>query len=413
MKLPWMKFFPNDWKADDRLRICSIGARGLWLELISMAHEAEPYGYVLINSVAPTNAQIARIVGEETETISELLSELKAAGVFSLSETGVMYCRRMVREAAKSEKNSANGKKGGRPRSLKNNDNKEVAFKNESEIKANEKPNIKPNESENLSETKALEARSQRLDYSVPNGTGDAGSPPILDVGQKAWNFGYELLASYEIPKSTAGKLLGKWLKIAGSVERLLEVLQEAAKEKRGEIVPYVEAFFAEKKKPTVQGLGRNLQSMEGGPFSNENGEFHVSGWAQTLGIDAVAEQMLKAKSAGWDRAKTMAHLNSLAAGKTRDNYQKPKETLEKTPPAEDPNWVAVQSQILKDDPKARAWLAPPYLKSVFVNGKLVRIRISTKLGIDQIKQNYQERILELFKVQKPGIENVEVEVGL
>lgn len=233
----------------------------------------------------------------------------------------------------------------------------------------------------------------------------DASDDPVKILFDR----GRELLASYKIPNRKAGELIGKWRKSGD--QRLLEVLQMAETQRRADIVAFITGCLAEKKKPTVQGLGRNLQSMEGGPFSNENGEFHVSGWAQTLGIDAVAEQMLKAKSAGWDRAKTMAHLNSLAAGKTRENFAsnvgKTKETTAMTPPAEDPNWSAVKTKLCTEYPKAKSFL--PMIRSVDVNGTSVKVRASNRFAVGHIEENYATKLLELFKIQKPGIEKIEV----
>ena len=250
--------------------------------------------------------------------------------------------------------------------------------------------------------TRSIREEKRREDNSVPNGTdADASIDPVKILFDR----GRELLASYGIRDRKAGDLIGKWRKSGD--ERLLEVLKLAETQRRADIVAFVTGCLADKKKPTVQGLGRNLQSMEGGPFSNENGEFHVSGWAQTLGIDAVAEQMLKAKSAGWDRVKVIAHLDSLAAGKTRDNYQKPKETAVIISLVEDPHWIAVRDKHIDENPAAKSWLGVA-VRSVYVNEKTVKIRMTSRTGVEQV-QGYVSRLTELFKMQKPGIEIVEV----
>ena len=38
----WSKFWWGDWQNDKALRLCSIGARGLWMEMLCIAHEGEP-----------------------------------------------------------------------------------------------------------------------------------------------------------------------------------------------------------------------------------------------------------------------------------------------------------------------------------------------------------------------------------
>lgn len=64
------------------LRSCSIAARGLWIEMVSIMKDCEPYGYLLVNG-APMNVhQLARLVGENSDQVNELLTELWRAGVF-------------------------------------------------------------------------------------------------------------------------------------------------------------------------------------------------------------------------------------------------------------------------------------------------------------------------------------------
>ena len=42
---PWLKFYPRDWRGDQALRLVSLHARGLWIELLCVMHEATPYGH--------------------------------------------------------------------------------------------------------------------------------------------------------------------------------------------------------------------------------------------------------------------------------------------------------------------------------------------------------------------------------
>ena len=55
---PWLKFYPQDWIGDPKLRACSLAARGLWLEMMALAHEAVPYGHVLVNDTPPDAATL-------------------------------------------------------------------------------------------------------------------------------------------------------------------------------------------------------------------------------------------------------------------------------------------------------------------------------------------------------------------
>jgi hypothetical protein len=112
---PWMKWYPADWR-DPRLRMCSLAARGLWIDLLSYMHEAEPYGHLVVADVSPSPEQIAQLVGIAAPVVRKALVELEAAGVFSRTEEGVIYSRRMVRDKAKADADSDNGKRGGNPK---------------------------------------------------------------------------------------------------------------------------------------------------------------------------------------------------------------------------------------------------------------------------------------------------------
>jgi hypothetical protein len=112
---PWMKFFPSDWRADPSLRMCSVGARGLWMELLCIMHEAQPRGSLVVNGRSLNDRQIAALAGARLDEVSAWLAELEDAGVFSREDDGTIYSRRMRRDVEKEEADKANGRKGGNP----------------------------------------------------------------------------------------------------------------------------------------------------------------------------------------------------------------------------------------------------------------------------------------------------------
>jgi hypothetical protein len=116
MSVPWMKFYPSDWRADPKLRMCSIGARGLWVEMLCVMHEAEPYGYLLSNGNVVTSRQMAVLAGISAGECMKYLLELASAGVYSIDENKRIYSRRMVRDKAKADSDRENGKGGGNPK---------------------------------------------------------------------------------------------------------------------------------------------------------------------------------------------------------------------------------------------------------------------------------------------------------
>lgn len=114
-KLPWMKFYPSDWLSDERLRACSGEARGLWIDMLCLMHKSDRRGYLQLNGQPLTLDQLARSTGRSTEESARQLQELKTSGVFSVTEHGVIFSRRMVREEGKSVKCSEAGRLGGNP----------------------------------------------------------------------------------------------------------------------------------------------------------------------------------------------------------------------------------------------------------------------------------------------------------
>jgi len=107
---PWFAFYPSDWRGDTKLRSCSPVSRLVWLEMMGIAHEAEPYGYVLIagREVAPEH--LATIAAVTVRQVRAALVELEVAGVFSRNELGVPYSRRMVRDETTRQRRAAGGK---------------------------------------------------------------------------------------------------------------------------------------------------------------------------------------------------------------------------------------------------------------------------------------------------------------
>jgi hypothetical protein len=122
VKRPAFQFYPADWRKDPALSSCSLAARGLWIELMCIAHEAEPYGFLAINGKPMDAKHIARMVGEAPASVGKLLAELEAAAVFSRDESGAIYSRRMVKDEHIRAVRASAGKQGGNPNLLKQTD---------------------------------------------------------------------------------------------------------------------------------------------------------------------------------------------------------------------------------------------------------------------------------------------------
>lgn len=115
MTAPWFKYYPADWRSDPKLRMCSLGARGLWMEMLCLMHEAEPRGSLVVSNVIVNEQQLASLVGSSLKETSKLQLELETAGVFSRDPNGTIFSRRMRRDEEKAKKDKANGSAGGNP----------------------------------------------------------------------------------------------------------------------------------------------------------------------------------------------------------------------------------------------------------------------------------------------------------
>ena len=118
MKRPSFQFYPADWRKDPALSTCSLAARGLWIELMCVAHESDEYGTLSINGKPMTEQQIARAVGEAPSVIAKLLAELESSGVFSRDDNGSIYSRRMIKDERLRNIRADAGRLGGNPNLL-------------------------------------------------------------------------------------------------------------------------------------------------------------------------------------------------------------------------------------------------------------------------------------------------------
>lgn len=116
----YIVFWPQDWVNEVTLHACSLAARGLWMDLICLAHSGDPYGHLASNGRPMTPEWIAKSLRMNPRTIRKLIRELEENGVFSRTNEGIIYCRRMVRDAEKSQQGQEFafrrwGRKSGKP----------------------------------------------------------------------------------------------------------------------------------------------------------------------------------------------------------------------------------------------------------------------------------------------------------
>lgn len=115
-KGPYLPWYPGDIQRDAALNSVSIGAFGLWHKLMYIAFDGDPYGHVSVKGRVIPPDNLARMVGLSPAEFGPLLAELEHADVFSRTEDGVIFSRRMVRDEQRSERATINGHKGGNPK---------------------------------------------------------------------------------------------------------------------------------------------------------------------------------------------------------------------------------------------------------------------------------------------------------
>lgn len=114
----YTRFVWDDLATDPGWKASSLAARGLWASMWSLMAKGEPYGHLTLGGrPISTKALTNQVGGGASETqVTELLAELEENNVFSRSDDGIIYSRRMVRDRATRARDVANGKLGGNPR---------------------------------------------------------------------------------------------------------------------------------------------------------------------------------------------------------------------------------------------------------------------------------------------------------
>ena len=101
MKRPSFQFYPGDWLNDIALRLCSIGARGLWIDILCLMHQGHPYGYLKIKDKILDEEDVATITRINFEEMKSYLLELEENGVLGRDSDRCIFSKRMVKDEIK------------------------------------------------------------------------------------------------------------------------------------------------------------------------------------------------------------------------------------------------------------------------------------------------------------------------
>lgn len=98
-ELPWMKFEVSKWEQDDDLCMCSPAARGIWIGMLCLMWRSECRGYLMRNGRAMTPREISVLLrGVTVDEVTAAVDELVENRVCSITDEGVYFNRKMVRE---------------------------------------------------------------------------------------------------------------------------------------------------------------------------------------------------------------------------------------------------------------------------------------------------------------------------
>lgn len=140
MKRPSFQFYPSDWLRDTSLRTCSVGARGLWMDMLCFMHEGNPYGVLKVGNKVILTPNLASMIGATLQETEGWLYELESAGVFDRGENGEIMSRRMIRDESLRNARASGGKLGGNPALTGGKVNLSANLPSENEVKQKPTP---------------------------------------------------------------------------------------------------------------------------------------------------------------------------------------------------------------------------------------------------------------------------------
>lgn len=129
-KIPSFQFYPYDWRNDIELQSCSLGGRGLWIELMCLMHNQKAYGFVLINDRKLNEndfnkeskegqlftKKVSRLIHVSVKSFRFHFKELLENGVIKTDDNGDYYSKRMLLDQRLREERKKSGELGGNPK---------------------------------------------------------------------------------------------------------------------------------------------------------------------------------------------------------------------------------------------------------------------------------------------------------
>lgn len=116
-KKPYYRWYPGDLRRDLAVQSCEWDIRAVWREMLDLMHDGEPRGYLTAGGVPiATGKELSIAIGGgiPAALCQRAIVTLKAKKVCGVTDEGVMFSRRMVRDEAVDKVRGEGGSKGGR-----------------------------------------------------------------------------------------------------------------------------------------------------------------------------------------------------------------------------------------------------------------------------------------------------------
>jgi len=113
-RLRWSKMWWSDWAGDNALSLCSLAAQGLWMRLLAVAAQNEPYGSILVGGRQPSDEDLANLMRPplDVRRFRRLLAELERRHVAKRDADGTLFSSRMRADYRQSDSQSRKAKIG-------------------------------------------------------------------------------------------------------------------------------------------------------------------------------------------------------------------------------------------------------------------------------------------------------------
>lgn len=114
-KAPSFQFYPNDWLTDLGLTFSSYETKGVWIDLLCLMHNSEPYGFLSIKGKLLDEKMIKKFINLSKSRFKIVWEELTELGMLKQDENGAFYNKRLVEDYELRAKRSVAGSQGGNP----------------------------------------------------------------------------------------------------------------------------------------------------------------------------------------------------------------------------------------------------------------------------------------------------------